>query len=60
MRSCCASWQVFESPGVEPSYTGPNAKIFAPDYAVEKSPPSQTIKDIAALTSMVGSEANGS
>jgi hypothetical protein len=60
MYSCCASWQAFESPGVEPLYTGPNAKTFAPDYAVEKSPPSQTIKHIAALTSMVGSEARGS
>jgi hypothetical protein len=60
MHPCCVSWQVFESPGVEPLYTGPNAKTFAPDYAVEKSPSSQTIKDIAALTSGMGSEARGS
>ncbi len=56
MHPCCASWQVFESPGVESLFTGSHAKAFAPDYAVEKSPPSQTIKDIAALAGMVGSE----
>ena len=60
MRSCCAMWQVFEVPGVEPLYTGPNAKIFAPDYAVGKSPLWQTIKHLAALTSMVVSDASGS
>jgi hypothetical protein len=27
-------WQVFEAPGVEPFYIGPNAKAFATDYAV--------------------------
>jgi len=56
MHPCCASWQVFESSGVESLYTGSHAKTFAPDYAVEKSPPSQTIKNIAALAGMVGSE----
>ena len=60
MCSCFSSWQVFESPGVEPLYTGRNAKTFAPGYAVEKTPPSQTIKHLAALTSMVGSETGGS
>ena len=53
IHPCCASWQVFESPGVEALS---HAKTFAPDYAVEKSPQSQTIKNIAALAGMVGSE----
>ena len=34
-------WQVFEAPGVEPFYIGPNAKAFATDYAVGRGPRSQ-------------------
>ena len=36
LRPCCANWQVLKSPGVEPLYTGPHAKTFAPDYGVAR------------------------
>jgi hypothetical protein len=29
-------WKVFEGPGVEPSYVGPNAKEHAVSYATER------------------------
>ncbi len=36
MRPYRGGWQVFEGPGVEPFYVGPNAKEKAISYATER------------------------